>query len=294
MHFRQIEVFHAFMITGSTIGAAAHLNVTQPAVSTTLKRLQDELKLTLFTSVRGRLVPTPEAQTLFQPIRAIHEDIAQLEHLARKLAEGRTGYVRLGVVPALSDGVIARALGRMAVDRPIPQVAVEVLNTHELVHRLQAGRLDVAFVFGRPEHLSLRALHVFDVPLLCVVPGAWVEGRTAMALEDLAQFPVAAMRATDPIGLCWDAALRQAGTSLETRIELRSCRAAIAMAREGLCIGLSDPFSLAETAMGDAIALPFRPALTVPMTVAVKSDHASSALESYLVETMVDVVSSAL
>ena len=50
MNLRQIEVFHAVMIKGSTVGAAEMLHVTQPAISTTLKRMQDELGLALFVT----------------------------------------------------------------------------------------------------------------------------------------------------------------------------------------------------------------------------------------------------
>ena len=107
MNLRQIEVFHAVMIKGSTVGAAEMLHVTQPAISTTLKRMQDELGLALFVTASGRLTPTPEARALFAQARALQQDVESMRRLARMLALGKVGSLRLGIVPAISEGALA-------------------------------------------------------------------------------------------------------------------------------------------------------------------------------------------
>lgn len=294
MQLRQIEVFHAFMITGSTVAAAAMLSVTQPAVSTTLKRMQDELRLTLFRPVKGRLVPTPEAHVLFRQVRAIHEDIGQLERLARTLAEGRIGHIRFGAVPAISEGIAARAVADLRAGAPDVQIAMEVLNSHELVHRLQAGRLDMACVFGAPEDLPLLALERFDVELLAVVPAAFADGRPRMTLAELAGMPAAAMRSTDPIGRRLQDACRSAGVALEPVVELRSCRAAVALAREGVAAGIADRISIAETPLGEAKALSFSPRLEIPLAVVVMDGHVVSTAEARLAGALARQIARAL
>lgn len=286
MQLRQIEVFHAFMITGSTVAAAAMLGVTQPAVSTTLKRMQDELRLALFRPLKGRLVPTPEAHVLFRQVRAIHEDIGQLERLARTLAEGRIGHIRFGAVPAISEGIAAKAIADLRRDAPDVQIAMEVLNSHELVHRLQAGRLDLACVFGDAEDLPLVVLARFDVELFCVVPDGFAAGRENIALAELAQAPVAAMRPTDPIGRRLQEACREARVALDPVVELRSCRAAVAFAREGVAAGIADRISISETDLGSARALPFRPRLSIPLALAVLDGHVVSTAEGRLVAAL--------
>ena len=55
---RQIEVFNAVMQTGSVIGAAKMLNVSQPVVSRVLRHLEDQTKVPLFERSKGRLQPT--------------------------------------------------------------------------------------------------------------------------------------------------------------------------------------------------------------------------------------------
>ena len=65
MRLRHIEVFNAVMVTGSVSGAARLINITQPAVSRTLKHAELQLGFPLFERVGGRLVATAEARSLF-------------------------------------------------------------------------------------------------------------------------------------------------------------------------------------------------------------------------------------
>lgn len=288
MQLRQIEVFHAVMISGSTVAAAAALNVTQPAVSTTLKRMQDELGLALFTTVKGRLVPTREAHGLFAQVRSLHEDLDRLKRHARALAEGRSGYVRFGAVPAVSDGIAARAIADVRTGAPDLRIAMEVLNSHELVHRLQAGRLDLACVFGALDDLPLTVLHRFEVPLLCVLPKAVALGRERIAMRDLVGMPTAAMRPTDPIGQLLERAFRDADIVLDPVVELRSSRAAIALAREGVATGFADALSLREADLREARAVPFSPPLAIELRIVALAGRAPSKAELRLADAMRD------
>jgi DNA-binding transcriptional LysR family regulator len=294
MQLRQIEVFHAFMITGSTVAAAAMLNVTQPAISTTLKRMQDQLRLPLFQLVRGRLLPTPEAQVLFKQVRAIHEDIGQLERLARTLSEGLLGFIRFGAVPAISERISARAIAQLRDGAPNVQVAMDVLNSHELIDRLRAGRLDIACVFGEADDLPLAVLERFEIELMCVVPEEFPGTSPSVELRELANFPVAAMRPSDPIGRYMAAAFRGSGIKLEPVVELRSCRAAIALAREGVAVGIADRISLSEVQMGTARAVHLSPPMKIPMIIATAEGHIVSIAEKRFVAALKEQIFAAL
>lgn len=299
MQLRQIEVFHAVMTTGSTVEAAERLNVTQPAVSTTLKRMQDELGLVLFSKMRGRLVPTPEAQTLFRQVRSLHEDIAQLSRLARRLAEGGVGSVRLGAVPAFGDTVTARALAGLRETPSDIQLSVDVLNTHELLYRLQAGRLDVVCAFGAHDHLPIRIMERVPIDLFGVVPAGWLPGRRHIEIGELGRLPLAAMRSTDPIGRVLDDALREQGSELDSSIELRSCRAAVAMAREGLAVGITDRVTAGEVGVtlsddeSRVRLLPLEPRLQVDAILATDARREPSQTERRVVAALVAAIETA-
>lgn len=278
MQLRQIEVFHAVMITGSTVAAAEMLHVTQPAISTTLKRMQDELGLLLFSNVGGRLVPTADAHALFAQAHAIQEDVGALRRLSRLLAEGKVGALRLGVVPAVSEGVLANAVTEIRRDAPDLALSVDVLNSHDLVNRLIGGRLDLACVFG-PEHgPPLETLFMCSVPLVCVAPRNLLDGNEAVTPDALAAMPQAAMRATDPIGRLlagWSAR-----KPTQPVIELRSSRGVLALARAGVAAGVVDRLTLKESGSGGLAVAPLSPPLSIEFRIArVSTGACSAALE---------------
>src|SRR5215467_3146050 len=62
---RQIEAFRAVMEAGTVIEGASSMRLSQPAVSRLIGDLEASLGYSLFARVRGRLVPTDEAQVLY-------------------------------------------------------------------------------------------------------------------------------------------------------------------------------------------------------------------------------------
>ncbi|MCV6602141.1 MAG: LysR family transcriptional regulator, partial [Cohaesibacter sp.] len=287
MQLRQIEVFHAYMTTGSTVAAAEFLNVSQPAVSTTLKRMQDELALKLFRSVKGRLQPTAEAHLLFRQVTAIHEDINQLEQLAKALSEGRTGNIRMGVVPALSEQIAARAISSITCQTSDLTISIEVLNSHELLHLVQAGRLDFACIFGNPGNNPVEILFSKKIPVYCVLPNIYQHDGASMTLQDYTRLPIALMRPTDPIGRMMIRTCFEQGLEPVSKIELRNCRAAIAFAEQGVTASLSDAVTLSTATLTKSRAIPFSPELSIPVSIIRKSEQQASLVEEKLIEALI-------
>lgn len=283
MQLRQIEVFHAVMITGSTTGAAARLNVTQPAISTTLARMQDELGLTLFGKVSGRLVPTAEADLLFRQVCALKEDVDQLRRTAQRLAAGHIGHIRLGVVPALGEGISARAIANLRQTSPDVTISLDVLNTHDLLHRLRTGRIDVAAIFGGPADLPVQVIHQQACDLFAIVPQGWHPEKRSLKAQDLKSTALALMRPTDPIG----GVVSEWLGPVPSTIEVRTSRAAIAMARSGVAVGFADSVTLREIDVSPASTVPLALDPKVEMTVVRDNGRSASRAEAEFVEALI-------
>ena len=85
MRLRHIEVFHAIYSSGSITGAAEMLHVSQPSVSQVLQHAEQQLGFELFRRIKGRLVPTSEAKTLFAPVNKIYNQINSLKKVTSNL-----------------------------------------------------------------------------------------------------------------------------------------------------------------------------------------------------------------
>ena len=66
MNFKQLNAFREVMLTGSVSEAARNLYRTQPAISSLIAGLEDDIGFKLFERRGGRLHPVPEAHYLFE------------------------------------------------------------------------------------------------------------------------------------------------------------------------------------------------------------------------------------
>ena len=115
MKLRHLEIFYAVMTCGSLSRAAEALNISQPAASKALKSAEMKLGFTLFQRVRGKLLPTSEAITLFEKAQTIYQDLDNLRLLADNLARRQIrlscwSASRREAEQALSDGVAEMAI----------------------------------------------------------------------------------------------------------------------------------------------------------------------------------------
>ncbi len=144
MRLQQLQLVLALAQTGSLRAAAEILNVTQPALTKSLKQLEDELGATLMIrSPRGtRLAPAGEllaarAATIMREVQRARDDIAWHTRQAR-------GSVTLGLSPGAALYLTPAAIGRF--EARWPEVHIEVLETlyPRMLAQLRAGEIELA------------------------------------------------------------------------------------------------------------------------------------------------------
>lgn len=83
MTFDQVLVFHKIVQSGSFKSAAAELHRTQPAISLSIKKLEEELEVDLFDRSSYRPALTAHGRAFFDRSQKVLLDMADLEHLSQ-------------------------------------------------------------------------------------------------------------------------------------------------------------------------------------------------------------------
>lgn len=158
MNLRDLEYLVAVADRGSFRQAALSCEVSQPTLSTQIKKLETELGVTLIDRSIAPLALTPVGEHIVARARLILDEVRQLKQIAA--AEAQVEAVRLGFFPTLGPYLLPHIVPTVR-DR-MPQV--ELLLTEEktavLLDMLDAGELDAALValpdgVGRFESLPL-------------------------------------------------------------------------------------------------------------------------------------------
>jgi DNA-binding transcriptional LysR family regulator len=154
---RQIEMFRAVMITKTVSGAAKLLAISQPGISRMLAHMEDRLEFRLFDRTRGRLVPTHEAEVLFEEIQQLYEGFAGLDHTVRRLAKGEDRLFRVGASPSLGHSVLPAMLARLSGNFPGLTLQFDILGRagHHL-SGVAARRICADPVPHRPSQCALQ------------------------------------------------------------------------------------------------------------------------------------------
>lgn len=254
---RQMEVFRAVMLTGSIKGASRLLFTSQPALSRIVSHTELTLGLTLFNRVKGKLIPTPEADALFREVDQCYQQVLRVDDFARGLASGPSGVLNLACSPALSRGVVAKAITRFVQQYPNIQVNFYLTLLNHMAQDLLSNKVDLAISVLPIEHANLRATPFMEGRMVCVVPqGHALAQKKSVGIADLARYPLIAHHPSIAFGQLVSAAFDNARIPLQASIYIHQTDMACSLVRAGAGVAMVDQFTAEGMAWPDIQVLP--------------------------------------
>jgi DNA-binding transcriptional LysR family regulator len=146
MNLNHAMVVLAVAEHGSVSRAATALRLSQPAVSRTVKELETQLGTKLFARSPKGVQLTAPGRALVAHARTVRDETLRTERLLGDLAAEPEGRLAVGLSLISAHAVIGAALTEVSAANPQARFEVVRRAGHELLQRLRAGDLDVAFV----------------------------------------------------------------------------------------------------------------------------------------------------
>lgn len=262
--FVNLDLYRVFLYVaraGSISGAAEDLFVSQPAVSQAMKRLEEQLGVSLLVRSSKGVRLTREGETLFQHVSRAQSLVEAGE---RKIVEIRgmaSGEVRIGASDTLCKYYLAPYLE--VFHRQYPKVRLHVTNrtTPETIGLLRAGKVDVGIINlpieDDPSLVVHETLTVHD----CFVGGtAHMDlGDQPISLDELVEYPLLMLETASNTRGFIDRWAASRGVTLNPEVELGSIDLLLAFAGIGLGIAcVVREFAQAEFASGRLREIPLR------------------------------------
>jgi len=190
MRLRHIEVFYAVYSCRSVTRAAEVLKVSQPSISKVLAHAEQQLGFALFNRVRGKLVPTSEANQLFVQVSQVNEEVDRLRKLAANLRLMERGTIRIAATPAFGIDFLPGAIASYREEHEDVKFSLETLRHEELAGALMDSRIDIGLAFD-PGDLPGVAGEVLGYGRFVVLSpvGMDLGAPGPLRLEDLAGLP---------------------------------------------------------------------------------------------------------
>jgi DNA-binding transcriptional LysR family regulator len=144
---RQLQLFEAIVRLGSFTRAAEELFLTQPTISTQIKKLSDTFGLPLFEHVGRSVKPTEAGLELYDTCKLIFESLANLEMKIADIKGIKRGRLRLCVVTT-AKYFAPEILGEFCQRYSGIDVALKVTNRDRIIERMLANEDDL-YIMGR-------------------------------------------------------------------------------------------------------------------------------------------------
>lgn len=241
MRLRHIEVFHAVYSSGSVTRAARLLSVSQPSISKVLAHAEQQLGYALFDRVKGKLIPTPEADLLFEHVRTVNEQLERLRSMALNLREADQGVLRIAATPAFGIELLPRAIADWQQDHPKTFFAVETLHYGEICRSLLEGRLDMALVFDHSPTPLLSETILAQGRFLAVAHEQLdLSDRMSLSLAELAGQPFIELDSRGPLGRRLFELTSTAGVELHPVARCETYQMAKALVANGAGVSIID------------------------------------------------------
>jgi len=167
--------------------AAAASFVSQPTLSAQLRKLEDELGVTLVERAPRKVMLTPIGQEIAERARRIVHDVQELRELARRSQRPEAGSVRLGIFPTLAPYLLPHVIPAIGERFPELQLLLTEEKSQTLLDRLHDGRLDAALLALPVDDAQLHAQFLFEEPFVLAVPFRHpLAQREGLSLDELA------------------------------------------------------------------------------------------------------------
>lgn len=168
MEVLQLQYFSRIAECGSFSAAARELLVSQPALSRSVAKLEEELGQPVFERGGRRLKLTDAGELLLERTRQI---LTLIDDTKAEIADdGQTGTLHIAAIPTIAPYFLPGAL-KLATEQ-FPQAHIEVHEcvTAECIKRAHAGEIDLALLAQPVEAKYLEVEPLFTEELMLVMP----------------------------------------------------------------------------------------------------------------------------
>lgn len=170
MNVRELQYLVALADHRNFGRAAEVCLVSQPTLSTQIRKLEEELGVALVERAPRNVMLTPAGVDIVARARRALSEIEQIKEAARRRSQSGIGAVRLGIFPTLGPYLLPHVLPAISTRFPKLELQLVEEKSDLLLEQLDTGKLDAAVLALPVQNSQLHCEVLFDEPFLLAVP----------------------------------------------------------------------------------------------------------------------------
>lgn len=194
MDIQKLRHLLAIAEHGTFSDAARAVHLTQPALSRSIRSLEDELGVQLFDRGSRKAHLTTFGELVAERARRIHLEMAQLQRDMELLRGGQEGSLAVGLAPGPAALLLTPFLMHMAQHHPQIKVRTEVTSTTALLEMLRSDTIDAvigdSYILSTAHDIQQDDLRDLDAGFVCRAGHPILKGGSA-DFDAIRRYPLA-------------------------------------------------------------------------------------------------------
>ncbi|CAN5619365.1 LysR family transcriptional regulator [soil metagenome] len=195
MDLRQLRQFVVLAEELSFRRAAEKLHMSQPPLSVALQRLEESVGVALMDRTRHSVKLTPAGEAFLSEARRLLEQAGHATEIARSVAQGKSGVLRIACVASSALELLPATLRRFRGAYPDVLITLNTETTAGCIAAVRKGLVDIAVIVPAAARMEGLELHgQYRETLSLAVPAEHrLAGRTEAKLSEIADDSIVAL-----------------------------------------------------------------------------------------------------
>jgi LysR family hydrogen peroxide-inducible transcriptional activator len=162
--------------------AAESCHITQATLSAMIKKIEQELDLTLFDRSRHPIKTTEEGETFIQIAKKIIIQEKELRSINDK-DDSLSGTLRIGIIPTIANSLLPIILPKLISENPNLKLKISEITTENILHQLSMDKIDIGILATPLEKEDYEETILYYEPMM--VYGISDQGKGYVSSEDV-------------------------------------------------------------------------------------------------------------
>lgn len=233
------RIFYIVAKNGSISAAANILYISQPAITFQIKKLEEQLGVSLFTRTKHGVLLTDEGNVLFNYVKTAIESINNGENVLSNLKKLDSGTIRIGVSTTICRYILMPYIEKF--HEMYPNVDIQINNnlSNNLIKELRIGNLDILILFKPSiDNKDLKIQELVDVQDIFIGNKKYFDSMNGkINLKDLEQNPLIFPSSSSNSRIYLNKYLKDNNSNLKPKLEVVSYNLIVDLVKAGFGIG---------------------------------------------------------
>lgn len=165
--------------------AADECGVTQPTLSSMIKKLEDELDIRIFERTNRHVETTSVGRRIVGQARKTVMEAARINEIVNETKNEISGSLRISVGPCIAPYILPKFIRHYSFDNPQVTLSVEEMRVEAILDSLSLNQTDIGIAVGGKSRQDIFEIPLYTERFWVYVAGECARKLTAFRLEDL-------------------------------------------------------------------------------------------------------------